>query len=529
MDQIKAVWQGLEMRQRIALGVGLLLMILTIAVMSRIATRPGMSLLYAGLEGPAAGEVMAALDQRSVQYDVRGDTIFVPSAERDALRLALAGEGLPDTGTRGYELLDNLTGFGTTSQMFDAAYWRAKEGELARTIVANPQISHARVHIANVSNGPFSSTYQPSASVSVTHAGIPITPMQANAVRYLVASAVAGLSPDNVTVIDASGSLISSNQAESVASAADGRSQVLRERVLRMLEARVGPGNAVVEVSVETVSETESFRERLIDPEGRVAVSSDIEERNDQSSDAGGEVTVASNLPDGEGAGGNQGSSNATSTRERVNYEVSESEREVLRGPGDIRRLTVAVLVNGLTSEAGFEPRPQAELDALQELVASAVGFNETRGDVITLKSMPFPESEIAGTGSEPGMFRNLSLDLTAILQLLVLAGAAALVARFVLKPILAPSSPEASLTLAAPGVATAGTFETLAGEVEPIDSGDFAPLNLGMGPEDAQALPSDPATGSETVDRLKDLIGDRQDETVEILRNWLEESREEA
>ena len=357
MDQIKAVWNGLDNRRRLAIGMGLVLMIVTVVVMARLAARPGMSLLYAGLEGPAAGEVMAALDQRSVMYDIRGDAIYVPSADRDALRLSLAGEGLPDNGTRGYELLDSLTGFGTTSQMFDAAYWRAKEGELARTSVANPQISHARVHIANVSNGPFGTGFEPSASVSVTHSGMPLTPMQANAVRFLVASAVAGLAPENVTVIDANGSLISSSEVENSAAVADGKSQMLRERVLRMLEARVGPGNAVVEVSVETVTETESYRERRFDPEGRVAVSSDIEERSDNSTDLGGEVTVASNLPDGEAANAAQNNATSNSTRERVNYEVSESEREILRSPGDIRRLTVAVLVNGVQTTMGCSTR----------------------------------------------------------------------------------------------------------------------------------------------------------------------------
>ena len=151
-----------------------------------MAGTPGMALLYSGLEGTTSGEVIAALDQRTVSYEVRGDSIFVDDSQRDSLRMTLAAEGLPANGGSGYELLDNLSGFGTTSQMFDAAYWRAKEGELARTVLAMPEVKSARVHIAQAPTQLFQEKGQPTASVTVVTAAGGLNPMQAKALRHLL-------------------------------------------------------------------------------------------------------------------------------------------------------------------------------------------------------------------------------------------------------------------------------------------------------------------------------------------------------
>ena len=127
-------------------------------------------MLYSGLDATAAGEVVAELEAEGVAFEVDGAAILVDSAARDRIRMALAAKGLPAGGPAGYEILDNLSGFGTTSQMFDAAYWRAKEGELARTITGSPDVRAARVHLANPVSQPFSRTPAGSASVTVTMA-----------------------------------------------------------------------------------------------------------------------------------------------------------------------------------------------------------------------------------------------------------------------------------------------------------------------------------------------------------------------
>jgi len=155
VQNLMSIWAGLGLGRRLFVLGATLAVFLAVLALARMAGGPQMVLLYAGLDGRAAGEVVAALDTRGVDYSVRGDSIYVDVNQRDALRMALAGEGLPSAGGAGYELLDTLSGFGTTSQMFDAAYWRAKEGELARTILAMPGVRAARVHISQGPEDPF--------------------------------------------------------------------------------------------------------------------------------------------------------------------------------------------------------------------------------------------------------------------------------------------------------------------------------------------------------------------------------------
>ncbi|MGR3806015.1 flagellar basal-body MS-ring/collar protein FliF [Marinibacterium profundimaris] len=539
MQQILGAWAGLDPRKRIMVVVTALLVVATLYGMSRLAARPNMALLYAGLDATSAGDVVRALDQQGVAYQVRGDSIYVPMRDRDALRMTLAGDGLPATGGRGYELLDGLSGFGTTSQMFDAAYWRAKEGELARTIVGSPHIAQARVHIANGSSNPFQRSVTPTASIAVVPSGGPISAEQAQALRFLVASAVAGLDIADVAVIDSNGKVIGAAEETVATSAAQDRAEDLREKVLRLVEARVGRGNAVVEVTVDTVTETESIRERRFDPDGRVAISTDTEERSNTSTETNGAVTVASNLPDGDAAGGGSGQAETSETRERINYEVSEVEREVLRSPGAVRRLTIAVLVNNLIvpDEAGAPqsvPREEAELDALRELVASAVGFDAERGDVITLKTMELPALEPEGTTAQGGSLLDLTgVDIMQLAQVGILALVALVLGLFVVRPILAGSAPAlASDTMPALPPADGGSDygSALDGEIDG-DSDSFLPPLMGGGmggmggmDDGIGGLPSLGGGDDSPADRLRNLIGERQDETIEILRNWLED-----
>ncbi|MEZ5715425.1 MAG: flagellar basal-body MS-ring/collar protein FliF [Paracoccaceae bacterium] len=552
MQQLQNVWSSLDARRRIIVILATLAVFATVLTMSRMASQPSLSLLYSGLESGAAGEVVQALEARGVAYDVRGGAIFVDSTKRDELRMTLASEGLPSNGAKGYELLDSLSGFGTTSQMFDAAYWRAKEGELARTIVSSPMIAGARVHIANVGSNPFQRNVKPSASVSITAAQGGISASHAKALKYLVASAVAGLSPEDVSVIDGKGGLIGTGEEPGQGSSSDDKADRLRERVQNLLEARVGYGNAVVELSVETVTESSTIRETLLDPASRVAISTDTEERSNNSTESGngGDVTVASNLPTGDAASGGDASSQNSETRERVNYEVSETLRETVRQPGAIKRLTVAVLVNGTTAvdangAEAFLPRPDDELTALRELVASAVGFDESRGDVITIKSMAF--EPIAAQGSEPGsgLFSNMHLDLMSIIQMGVLALVTLVLGLFVLRPLLSrPQDGGGTPALAPPSPGRReqrrdeAAMEALTGEIDDgqgdlpdlalvSDRGDLSVPSLGdlaggMG-GDFGGMSDDPA------ERLRNLIGQRQDETMEILRSWLEPSEESA
>lgn len=509
-------WSSLDMRRRLVVGVATLAMFAAVLALARTAGAPSMSLLYAGLEPATAGDVVTALDQKGAVYEIRGDSIWVSAAQRDQLRMTLAGEGLPRNAGTGYELLDQLSGFGTTAQMFDAAYLRAKEGELARTIATSPAIRSARVHLAVPATQGFRRDQKPSASVTVTAAG-GLTQAQAQAIRHLVASAVAGLAAADVSVIDSATGLVPVQAAGP--GPGDERTEEMKRAVERLLAARVGQGRALVELAVDVVTERESITERRFDPQGRVVIATESEEKSSSASGAPPGVTVASNLPEGDGAQGEGSRSQDAESRERVNYEVSETARELLRSPGGVRRLTVAVLVDGIRAPDGaWAPRSDAELEDLRELVASAVGYDETRGDRITIKSMEFEPAPL--NGAEAGAAGWLSrLDPMALIQLAVIAVVALALGLFVLRPLITSGrglSGQAPLAL--PPAAPAAV-PVLNGEID--DGSGLPPMRVGQDRDGSADVPADP------VERLRRLIADRQAESVEILRSWMDDREE--
>lgn len=433
--------------RRIIVAGAAILVVLLIVFMGRLAAQPQMSLLYSGLEPTAAAEVISQLEADGIAFDVRGSAIYVPENMRDRARLDLAGAGLPSGGSAGYELLETLSGFGTTSQMFDAAYRRAQEGELARTIAASPDIRAARVHISQINSGPFSNSNDASASVTITMSRGTVSVAQADAIRHLVSAALPGVLPDTVSIIDSTAGRVIAIDAPGEDGNVSQRADEMRNNLQRLLEARVGPGRAIVEVNVEAVTDSETITERVIDPESRVAISSDVEEDLENSAGtAPGAVTVASNLPDGDAAGeAGENRREVTRTRERTNFEVSEILRERVRGPGDIRRLGIAVLVDGVrvTNAAGeleWRPRAAEEMAALEDLVKSAVGFDEQRGDQMTLQSLEFPD--LPGEGVEvasPSIVEQIPLG--SIVQIGILGLVVLALGLLVVRPMMANRS----------------------------------------------------------------------------------------
>ena len=532
MQNIADLWTRLTAFQRFTIVGAVGAVFLAILLLVRAPGQQDMALLFGGLEASAAGEVLTALEQQGAVYEVRGGAIYVDSGMRDSLRLVLAGEGLPVSSVNGYELLDNLSGFSTTSQMFDATYWRAKEGELARTIVSNPRFRSARVHISVSTARPFQRNQLPTAAVTVQTATGMISASQIKALQFLVASAVSGLPPENVAIIDATGGLVSGAD-NALGSAADSeRADILRARAERLLLARVGPGNAVVEVTMETVTESEIISERTVDPDSRVAISTDVQETAERSDDTrGGDVTVASNLPDGDAAGSGGTASNENSeTRALTNFEVSETQRELRRAPGAVKRLTVAVLVNDTTvtnpdGSTASEPRTPEELADLQELVASAVGLDEARGDQLTLRSMPFEPLPVLGTEVIGDEVTSQPLDMMRLIQIGVLAAVALILGLFVVRPILAPRPDLAALPPPDPfdGQQNMGNDDDLPmmsafPDTMAIEGPDMGAMGFGdMGDMGDMS-------GDDPVSRLQQMIGDRETETLQILEDWMDE-----
>ncbi len=530
MQNLLTLWANLTLARRAVIVGATLAMFLAVLGLARLAGQTNMALLYSGLDPAAAGQVVAALDQQGVQSEVRGDSIYVDQALRDTLRMKLAALGLPETAGSGYELLDSLSGFGTTSQMFDAAYWRAKEGELARTITALPSVKAARVHIAEAPAQVFQNKTHASASVTITTRGAALTAQQALSIRHLVSGAVSGLKVDDVAVIDSANGLIpSEGDGATPSTAGDTKAAEIKANVQRLLEARVGPNAVVVEVAVAVVTDREELNERTLDPRGKVAISTETLDKSVSLTGNDGAVTVASNLPTGAGAAGRSNQSQTNDKSERVNFDVSETSRQVIKLPGAVAKLSVAVLIDQEKQVAAdgtvtFRPRSDAELATLKELVASAVGLNPDRGDVLTLKSLPFQQPSSQGTLVEAGFAPNFGqIDLLSLVQLTVLALVALVMGLFVLRPILVSSSRGAPrlvappLAMGLPGIAA--NSQVLTGEIE--DGTGEAPRAI-----DIPALAD--ITG-DPVARLRQLIDARQAESIEILRSWMEFDGEAA
>ncbi|MEM9705437.1 MAG: flagellar basal-body MS-ring/collar protein FliF [Pseudomonadota bacterium] len=520
MQGLIAIWQGLTTARKATVVIALLATMAAFYALAQTASKPNMSLLYAGLDSRSSGEVIAALERMDIQFSVRGDAIYVPSSRRDIARMTLAGDGLPQSGQAGYELLDELNGFSTTSEMFDATFWRAKEGEIARTIVSTPGVSAARVHIGKEKGGPFSRRAgAPSAVVTVTMGRGQLSQSQAKAIQFLVGSAVAGLSPDDVAVLDALRGVVLSPGQETM-KAVEGdtlgdREQKIEDDILNLLEARVGVGNARVQVALDIDRERETISERVFDPEGRVVSGREVNEVTERASGSGGApVTVASNLPEGDVEGGNQESnSSRTETREITRYDMSEIRREREKLPGAIRRQSIAVLIND-TIEGdeglGDTRRTAEEVETLRLLVAQAAGFDEARGDTITIQALPFKPLADDGTlvQSNPiGAF--FAQNLMAVIQLFVLSAVTLILGLFVVKPVLANQPAPA---LEGPG-------------------GDDFSMDIGLEP--LPALPEfddvqEPEDNT-PLDSLKGAAMNKTEATANLLRDWLEEEEAKA
>ncbi|MEM0987308.1 MAG: flagellar basal-body MS-ring/collar protein FliF [Pseudomonadota bacterium] len=525
MDQIVSTWQKLDLRRRIVLIGAVLLTLVAVLSLAQIASRPGMALLYSGLDPAAAGEVVGALEQMNVPSEIRGDAIYVPEGERDRVRLNLARDGLPRQGQAGYELLDQISGFSATSDMFNAAYWRAKEGELARTILAAPGVRAARVHIAVPDSRPFARDGAgPTASVTVTMGGGALTPEQATAMRFLTALAVPNLSPDQVAVIDSQAGMVLAPGSETPLANANSqaleREAKLKHEIEALLAARVGRDRARVSVTVETDREARTITERLIQPDSRVTISTNVEEISSDAEGSAGNVTVASNLPAGDADGQNQRRSTRTESREQSNFDYSEIRRETVRQPGAIRRISVAVLVDGITTQdtdgnPQWQPRAAEELTALRQLVIAAIGFDEERGDIVTVESMAFQPDATPGALVEVSpIVRFLERNAMTLIQLGFLAIVALVLALTVIKPLLTRRPPEEDPVLAEFGGAL--TAEQLAG-LPSVDGEQGA-----EGEEGAIEDITPPSTA------LRQVVQERPDDSLVMLKEWLADPAEE-
>lgn len=538
---------------------------------SRLAS-PTMSLLYAELDTQDSGQIVARLEQMNVPYRLTGDgsQIFVPSEQVGRLRVAMAEDGLPSGGSMGYEIFDRAEGLGTSNFVQSINHLRALEGELARTIRSVGQVKQARVHLVLPRRELFSRDRQePSASIVLTmRGGRMLDRPQVLAIQHLVAAAVPGLQPNLVSIVDNNGTLLargdSADELQGTASTAEemrlGYESRLARTIEELIERSVGRGNVRAEVSAEMDFDRVTENAEIFDPDGQVVRSTQTVEETADASDSEDPppVTVGNNLPDAglpQLGDGSSSRSQTSRTEETVNYEITRTVKTHVRESGLVRRLSVAVLVNGTLTpvpegEAQYEPRSAEEMAQIAALVRSAAGLNEERGDTLEIANLRFAELD-PDLGSDGGTaFLGLSfVEITKVAEVLVLGLVGILVLLLVVRPIMGRLME--SLPAGAGGVPgllpdMAGTQPVLAGPDPQALSGLPAGASPALGGADgATAVAQQLGTsGGEEADsemetmidlnrvegrvrassirKIGEIVEKHPEEAVSIMRTWL-------
>ncbi len=506
------------------------------------------ALLYSNLDLKEAGSITQALDQGGIKYEVKGDgsTILVPRDQVASTRLMLSSKGLPTAGSVGYEIFDSQSAMGQTDFVQQLNRQRALEGELGRTIRALDGITSARVHLVLPKRQLFEEdAEQPSAAVSIGVGGREPGPDQVRAMQNLVAGAVPSLKPDRVAVIDQHAKTLSGGDT-GMAAEADGRKSEVEQRIAKqvktLVEGVVGAGKARVNVTADVDLAQVTTHKESFDPDGQVVRSESTTDENSKEGSNGGttQTSSAAKIPGGSPVDQGGDTSNASGKQESTtNYEITKTITTELRQPGAVKKISVAVAVDGVTGPAdkkgkpgAYTARSAAEMAQIEQLVQAAVGFDQTRGDVVRVVNVKFPTSEdLEGvTAASPlmGFDKN---DIMRAAELGVMAVVAILMMLFIVRPLLK-------------GAMGGGQMPMLGGPggTRMIVSADGQPMQVSVDPITGQQMAL-PAPGSEqleqkidiariegqvkasSVKRVAEFVDKHPDESVSIIRSWLHET----
>ncbi len=502
------------------------------------AQTPNMAPLYSGLSLEDSSAILTELQTLNVPYELRGEgeTILVPRDQITTTRMTLAGQGLPTSGQVGYEIFDQQSTLGATSFVQNINNVRALEGELSRTISSLTRIKSARVHLVLPERELFRRERRdPSASIVLSVRG-QLSNGEIRAIQHLVASAIDGLAPSRVSIVDDQGTLLASGTGEDAAGALAGQSDErilgvenrLRTRLEDMLANVVGAGRARVEVAAELDFNRSTTTQETYDPDGQVVRSTQTRESENLSNGANGQVTVANELP---GASQNNGAAGSTeqgtSTEEVVNYEISKTVQTNVVEAGQLKRLSVAVVVDGTYADDGagnmtYTPRTADEITQILTLVRSAVGYSAERGDSVEVVNMRFAERpELAAPGTaEAGMLDFTRDDLMNGAEMAVTLLIALALVFFVMRPLLKKVLTPETQPLALPVAAEVGHNGIVGANGELIEEIEQAPRD--KTPAWVANAKSMGETQLQTLKTVGTLVEENPKQAALIVRDWL-------
>ena len=521
---------------------------------SRLSTG-GMALLYGDLDPQDSGQIIQTLQSKNIPYDIKagGKQIFVPGDQVLQLRVSLAESGLPGGGSVGYEIFDNNQGIGTTNFVQNINLVRALEGELARTIGAMRNVRGARVHLVMPRRELFSREKQEaSASVVLQVQGSSrLNNEQVQAIQHLVAAAVPSMDPQKISVLDDRGQLLARGNGDSASAAAGTADEMrvgfenrMRQAIIELLERTVGLNRVRAEITAEIDYDRVVENAEIFDPDSQVARSTQTVQENEKSSENDDQdtVTVQNNLPETEATAAGTGTSAASQlsrTEETVNFEITKTIRNRIKESGQIKRLSVAVLVDGkyIENDDGdkvWQPRAADELAQLETLVKSAVGFNEQRGDSVEIVNMQFVKLEPLEF-DDGSLFLGISKEeFMQLAEILVLAVVGLLVILLVVRPVLTRLFESMPTALAGGPAGALGDQEgvALAQLTGPEATADMAELLEEEDEEEIedeslldQMIDINQVEGRVRASSLKqigEIVDKHPEEAIAIVRNWM-------
>jgi flagellar M-ring protein FliF len=528
-------------------------------------TAPAMAPLFTELTLDDSARIVRELETQAIPYEIRQDgaTIMIPKDRVARTRMRLAETGLPRGGNVGYEIFDRTDTLGTTSFVQNVNHVRALEGELSRTIRSIDRIAAARVHLVIPERQLFTRDRQePSASIVLQVRGS-LDMSQVRAIRHLVASAVRGLKAERISIVDERGTLLAdgSGDATNGISGLDERNSAyerkLKEQIDAIVTSVVGANRARVTVSAELDYTRVQQTQDMFDPESRVVRSTQTrEEQSATASTANNDgVTVSNELPGNQRPPQQQQPQqprdNARKTEEVINYEITRTTRTETQEPGRVKRVSVAVLVDGTYTKAAnnevtYAPRSPEELQRITALVRSAIGFNEKRGDMIEVVNLRFAEpAVIPQTAADTGflsMLRFTTDDIMRSVEIGVMLILGLLVLLFVIRPlvrrVITPEGDAAPIAIAAAN--PAGTPALAAPvqaqpqmQAQAMQSPPIAPVGNAQQPvvradnPAARLIESAQIMGEahqKSMQKVGELVQSNPQETVSVLRQWMNE-----
>lgn len=511
-------------------------------------SQPQLTVLYTDLTYEDSLQVVRKLEGMNVPHEVRqdGTIILAPKEQVLRLRMEMAENGLPAGGTVGYEIFDKTDTLGATSFVQNINRVRAIEGELARTVRSLRNVVAVRVHLVLPKRELFNrEKHEPTASIVLKVRG-ELDKGQIKAIQHLAASAVDGLKPSRVSIVNEGGQLLANGTGgigQAGSTEIEERNRTFEERLRTEIEgivsSVVGNGRVRARVSAEMDYSKITETTDLYDPDGQVVRSTQTREESANATTPTGNdgVSVGNELPAANadlGNGGNQ--QEATNKNEEVvNYEISRTTKTEVAEGGRIKRLSVAVLVDGIYQKTAqgtpeYTARPEAQLEQIAALVRSAIGFSKSRGDQVEVINLPFAEATAPALadGAPEGWVDSLmnmsKADILALAELAVVAIIALLVVLMVVRPLVRRIiTPEVKSPNLIAGSTATGTAQLEGPSGKPALP---APSN-----QASEALKTAKAVGdvqAKAVDDVGETIKNNPDEAVTIVRDWLQQGEPE-